>query len=65
MLYIGPPRDVVHIHIPTLGKILDLYGESYRGRSPSPRSRVYPEKEPEIVGIDGKLACVHTICVQV
>ena len=30
-----------------------------------PESRVYPEKEPEIVGIPRKLACVHTICVQV
>ena len=29
------------------------------------RSRVYRDKEPEIVGIDGKLACVHTICVHV
>ena len=29
-----------------------------------PESRVYQEKEPEIVGIPRKLACVHTICVK-
>ena len=28
VLYIGPPRDVVHIHGLTLGKNLDLYVET-------------------------------------
>ena len=29
------------------------------------RSRVSQEKDHRSIGIDGKLACVHTICVQV
>ena len=108
MSYIGPPCDVVHIHVLTVDKNMDLYVETPGTCQPEPimcesspnhcfpciyvlknhnkqktplvkprtekatgvdlrvpRSRVSQEKEPEIVGIPRKLACVHTICVQV
>ena len=41
------------------------YGESYRGRSAGPRSRVSPEKDHRSLEIPGKRACGPTICVEV
>ena len=34
--YIGPSREVVHIHILTFGKILDLYVETPPTGQPEP-----------------------------
>ena len=36
VLYVGPPRDAVHIHMLTLGKILDLYVETPATGQPEP-----------------------------
>ena len=36
MLYIGPPRDVVHIHVLTIGKNMDMYVETPATCQPEP-----------------------------
>ena len=41
------------------------YGESYRGRSTGPPSRVSPDTDHRSVGNPGKLARLPNICVQV